>query len=122
MISDEEKRFLVWLTAQRWTGRGHVVEMGPWLGGSTACLATGMRANPARADWKLHVYDMFVWREYMEERHSLPIQVGESFEPFFVENLREHADLLHIHNASLTDEVVERDTLAQAVREAVAGV
>ena len=65
MVTREECRYLHWLTSSHWRGEGHVVEMGPWLGGSTISLAMGMIDNPRRDGWKLHVYDNFVWREFM---------------------------------------------------------
>ena len=43
MLSPEECQYLYWLGRSAWTGQGDVVEIGPWLGGSTVCLAAGMR-------------------------------------------------------------------------------
>jgi hypothetical protein len=39
MISAEERRYLYWLASENWKCEGHIVEVEPWLGGSTYCLA-----------------------------------------------------------------------------------
>jgi hypothetical protein len=38
------------------------VELGPWLGCSTASIVHGLIHNPHFTGKKLHVYDDFVWR------------------------------------------------------------
>ena len=68
MISAEERRYLYWLASENWKCEGHIVEVGPWLGGSTYCLAEGMRDNSVEGTHKLHVFDNFVWREFMRGR------------------------------------------------------
>jgi len=57
MLTPEERLYLHWLGAVVWSGRGCVVEIGPWLGGSTVCLAAGMRASghPARGAWNVRL-------------------------------------------------------------------
>ena len=54
MLSPEERRYLYWLGNEVWSGRGCVVEIGSWLGGSTVCLAAGMRASGHPAAGRLH--------------------------------------------------------------------
>lgn len=109
MITREEARYLVWLARVAHDGRGDILEIGPWLGGSTVCLAAGMRANEQRDPAaRLHVLDNFRWREFMSANGSprapLPIVAGQSFRPYFESNLRPWADLLEIHEAELPDE------------------
>jgi len=117
MISVEERRYLHWLASTQWRGRGHVVEMGPWLGGSTVCLADGMAENPARGSRELHAFDSFVWREFMADKYPLPIAPGESFERFFLENMAMHSGFVRTHASLLPDEEVSGDIMAQAVRD-----
>jgi hypothetical protein len=117
MISWEERSFLYWLTSEQWTGQGHVVEMGPWLGGSTVCLAMGMRASGRRSSRRLHVFDNFIWRPFMGERAALPLADGESFRSYFEKNLDRFRDLLEVHQESLPDEHVPSDPLATAIRD-----
>ncbi len=121
MITQEECRYLHWLASSHWRGEGHVVEIGPWLGGSTISLAMGMIENPRRDGWKLHVYDNFVWREFMAARYPLPIQPGDSFEPFFIDNLAAYLESIHVHRAWLPDEEVASDSFASCSREVDGG-
>ena len=43
MLSDEEKQYLVWLTATAFEGWGAIVDLGCWLGSSSAALAEGLK-------------------------------------------------------------------------------
>lgn len=55
-----ERRLLFDLFSRRWDGVGHVVEIGPFLGGTTRAIAWGMEHNPRLApDVLLHTYDRF---------------------------------------------------------------
>lgn len=117
MISGEERRYLYWLTSSQWSGRGHVVEIGPWLGGSTYYLARGMAASGLETTGRLHVYDSFVWRQFMADRHPLDIAVGGSFQPVFEDNLRDYRSMLRVNRTMLRDEHVEKDTDAKRLRE-----
>jgi hypothetical protein len=118
MISREERRYLRWLGQSCWTGRGHVVEVGPWLGGSTYCLCTGLRDNPASREsgFKMHVYDAFEWRAFMSERAPLPLKVGDSFLPYFEENLRSFEGAIVPHRRVLPDDAIQSDPVARGVR------
>lgn len=116
MISLEEKRYLYWLGRNVWTGKGAIVEIGPWLGGSTYCLASGMRANPTARGPKLHVYDSFEWRSFMSKRAPLPLREGESFLPYFMGNLEPFAQDLEVVRCVLPDEALPQDRLAMGVR------
>jgi hypothetical protein len=105
MISLEEKNYLYWLTRDMWNGVGDIVEVGPWLGGSTWCLAAGMEANSRRTDGvSLHVIDNFRWRPFMSERAPLKLAPNESFRPYFEQNLAPKMSLLRIHEQSLPDD------------------
>ena len=116
MISTTEKQYLYWLAANVWQGRGAIVEIGPWLGGSTVCLAAGMQAYGHATTRRLFVFDNFIWREFMAERAELPVQSGESFEPWFRENLASYAELLSVHRRTLPDETIQNDELASSIR------
>ncbi len=114
MISAEEQRYLYWLGRSGWTGEGDVVEIGPWLGGSTSCLASGMQASGHDARRRLQVFDNFVWREFMATRAPLPIRPGDSFETFFLENVSAYGDIIESHVRALPDETIESDDEAAA--------
>ena len=116
MLADEEKRYLFWLGQHEWSGVGTVVEIGPWLGGSTVCLAAGMRASGHAVRGKLHAVDNFLWREFMATRAPLPLVPGDSFEPFFLRNMVGYTDLVVSHARALPDETIEGDADAGATR------
>lgn len=55
-----ERRFLYAFFAHAWAGRGDVLEVGPFIGGTTRAIALGMLANPRREpDARLYTYDRF---------------------------------------------------------------
>lgn len=109
MISSEEKRYLYWLTSHVWSGAGDVVEIGPWLGGSTVCLAEGMRASQQKDIRKrLKTYDNFIWREFMSQRACLQLRPGDSFMPQFMRNIQDWAEIIDAYQNTLPDEVIER--------------
>lgn len=107
MITPEEIRYLYWLGRDFWDGDTDVVEFGPWLGGSTYCLAAGMAANPRRAEAaRLHVVDNFVWQDFMATIEPLELEAGNSFQARFETNLEELSELLEVHRARLPDEPI----------------
>ena len=58
--SESERRFLYNFFANIWLGQGHVLEIGPFLGGSTRAIAMGMLSNPKRQPHcKLYTFDKF---------------------------------------------------------------
>jgi hypothetical protein len=118
MLQHEETQYLYWLGSSVWKGRGLVLEIGPWLGGSTVCLAAGMRASGHDVKNRLHAVDNFLWREFMAARADLPLQPGDSFEPYFLKNLSDHADIVVAHALMLPDEIIEGDHEATAKRGA----
>ena len=105
MVSDEELDYLHRLTRDAWSGSAGVVEMGPWLGGSTWALARGMEENRDREPTaRLHVIDNFVWQPFMAERAGLQLAAGASFRQHFEANLRPKGELLVVHEAALPDD------------------
>ena len=120
MLQPEETRYLHWLGSVVWKGSGLVLEIGPWLGGSTVCLAAGMRASGHDARGRLHAVDNFLWREFMSARADLPLQPGQSFQGVFEQNLAEYRDVVTAHARTLPDEDIEGDHEATAKRAAEA--
>ena len=118
MLQPEETQYLYWLGASVWMSGGIVLEIGPWLGGSTMCLAAGMHASGRPSEGRLHAVDNFLWREFMVARAPLPLQPGESFEPYFLKNLETYHDIVVSHAATLPDETIEGDHEATAKRSA----
>lgn len=116
MITTEEMRYLYWLGEHFWEDTGNIVEIGPWLGGSTACLASGMRHRVHPAKSKCHVFDNFIWRDFMSTRASLPITDGSSFQPYFEDNLASFSDILVVHRQALPDDDIPLDKLADSIK------
>ncbi len=55
-----ERRALYRFFADSWPGRSSVVEIGPFLGGTSRAIALGIRDNPRRGpDSRLYTYDRF---------------------------------------------------------------
>lgn len=118
MVSREEQRYLHWLGRTQWRDEGHVVEIGPWLGGSTLCLAEGMHASHPTPRHRLHAFDSFIWREFMARFAPLPLKAGDSFERYFRENVARHTELVVPHVLALPDERIAGDPAAERSRGA----
>ena len=119
MITREEQKYLHWLTRWHWRGDGVVLEVGPWLGGSTICLAAGIAASEHREKISkpLYVVDNFRWRPFMASRASLPILPDQSFEPFFRRYTARFEELIVVQQASLPDDDLPQDRDASQVRD-----
>lgn len=116
MLSQEEILYLYWLCRAHWAGQGTVVEIGPWLGGSTICLAAGMQDSNYNAQGKLHTYDNFIWREFMASRAKLPLKTGQSFYSFFLSNVSSYEHIIRPHIRALPDEEIRGDVEAHDKR------
>ncbi|MBE7552142.1 MAG: hypothetical protein HS126_13820 [Anaerolineales bacterium] len=116
MISPEERLYLYWLGRSQWSGEGTVVEIGPWLGGSTVCLAAGMAASGHETKRRLHVFDNFIWREFMTARAALSLQPGDSFKSYFLRNIREYEEIIEVRERALPDEPIKHELRASSRR------
>lgn len=117
-----ERAYLFDWFANDWDGIGAVVEIGPFLGGTTRAIATGMAANPrVSAGSALHTFDRFDLY-YSPERLRTAIepmvrarvfssgQADElcrdaSFERLFdaIHRPHEYAQRIRLHNSPLPD-------------------
>lgn len=67
MTTRTERAYLYWYAKHIFTGKGHIVDLGCWLGSTTVSLAMGLERNRHASFNKLiHGYDEFVWRSYMD--------------------------------------------------------
>jgi len=126
-----ERQLLFDLFARRWDGRGAVVEIGPFLGGTTRAIASGMARNPAReASALLHTFDRFdayYSAERLRETIEPMVQRGlftateatelcrtADFERLFqaIHSPHDYHRLVRLHNSPLPDlpEEIERST------------
>jgi hypothetical protein len=75
MISDEEKQYYNYI-GQFYSGKGEIVELGPWLGLSTRYIINGLIENHKFTAKKIYVYDDFIWRSsWMNKYVSLDEQL-----------------------------------------------
>lgn len=58
--TEGERNYLYHFFRSQWTGRGNVIEIGPFLGGTTRAIAMGMLENPRRGiASQLYTFDRF---------------------------------------------------------------
>jgi hypothetical protein len=117
MISLEERIYLRWLARLAWRDTGHILEIGPWLGGSTLCLAEGARARREAPRHRIYAVDNFLWRPFMDERARLGLRPGDSFAPHFRAHVAAFSKLVIDLEASLPDEEIPGDSEAAAQRD-----
>ena len=101
MTSLSERRFLYHLGREVHSGRGAVVEIGTWQGGSSVHLAAGVRDSGHPGP--IHCYDDFIWRPGMARKSDAGIAEGDSFFPLFEANTRPLADWIDARTASSND-------------------
>ena len=87
MLTQEERRMLSYLTEHSYQGKGAIVDLGSFLGGSSAFLAHGLSKNPAAGSVKVESFDRFTLakfeREVFFKEHDLePPADNDSFEIF----------------------------------------
>lgn len=106
MLCEETRGYYKWL-ARTFGGPGDIVELGSWMGSSTACLAEGLSQNQSRQGKSIHVYDSFIWLEWMRTYTEDPellaanIRNGESFLEYFWRYASPYRDLIQVHEAIL---------------------
>jgi hypothetical protein len=106
MLCKETRGYYKWL-ARTFDGPGDIVELGSWMGSSTASLAEGLSQSAAKERKTIHVYDSFVWRDWMrtytEDSELLAANVrdGDSFLDYFRNYTDAYRDLLEVHQSAL---------------------
>jgi len=85
-----ERRLLLNYFRSTWDGQGNVVEIGPFLGGTTRAIALGMAQNPRlSADAVLHTFDRF--GDYYE-----PDELRRMVEPLVAKHVLTEAEANHL--------------------------
>jgi len=103
MLWTWEKRMLFYLARKEYTGAGAIADMGSFLGGSTICLAAGMRGRTFDHP-VIHSYDLFKVGEaermrYFPERSPDQLGVRDVFE----DHLEGYLDLIEVHEGDVLD-------------------
>lgn len=135
----DERRLLLDFFEHRWDGSGTVVEIGPFLGGTTRAIAWGMLRN-ARLDPRaaLHTFDRFgayYSAEMLRQTIQPMVQNGiftaaraddlcrvADFERLFqaIHVTEDYSRLIHLHNSPLPDlpREIERSRALDCLNEA----
>ncbi len=110
MTALTERAYLKWHAQEELTGAGAVVDLGSWLGSTTASLAMGLAANPRRSTRTsmIHAYDQFRWEGWMDI-HSPPTRLGpykpgDSFRPEFELVVKRWRERIAVHEGDLLQE------------------
>jgi hypothetical protein len=106
MIELDAMRYYSWL-GRTLDVTGAIVELGPWMGGSTTCLASGLRTNSRLGKHKLHVFDSFIWRNWMAQFATDPAllaryRAGDNFIEAFHQNCAAFHDLIEVTQCELS--------------------
>ena len=101
MLSREELQYLSWLTSEAYEGWGAIVDLGPWLGSSTAALAGGLRRTGRSA--VVRAFDLFRWvRSYMEDSAPEDLPEGKDFEFLFRRHTAPFSSWINAEKQDLT--------------------
>ena len=110
MTVPQERAYYKWHAQEVFTGAGAPIDLGSWLGSTTAALAMGLAANrraPARRA-VLHAYDRFVWEPWMDDYsqglQNGPYAPGESFRNEFERVTARWRGRIQVHEADLLKE------------------
>jgi tetratricopeptide (TPR) repeat protein len=99
MLSKEEKQYLIWLMENVFQDWGAVVELGVFVGSSSACLAEGLRRRNSTAI--IHSYDLFRWESNMSDVAGPVLHDGEDFLPLYLKETAAYAPWIQAHKADL---------------------
>ena len=104
MLCKETQGYYKWL-ARTFEGPGDIVELGCWMGSTTACLAEGLSQKLWRGRRTIHVYDSFIWRDWMkiytEDAELLAANMceGDSFLDYFWSYAKPYRDVIDVHQS-----------------------
>lgn len=100
MLTPEEIRLLYWLTNQRYSGAGQIIDAGAFVGGSTNALATGLLDSGKQG--LIRSFDLFVCG-YFEGNHEALGRPGEgaSFRPQFDLNIARVKDIVEVNEGDI---------------------
>lgn len=106
MLGPEERQLYLWL-AEHWaTGAGGLVDLGCFLGGSTALLAEGQRRAGRAAP--VHGYDAFHISDWLKEKYLAPAGIapfeGEWMLPLVEELLAPWSETVRLHPGRLEEQ------------------
>jgi len=90
---------LIWLAEEKFEGWGAIVELGVWLGSSSAALAEGLRRQNSAA--KIHSLDLFRWENYMTDLAGPVLKEGDDFLPLYLKETAPYSRWIEPRKADL---------------------
>ena len=108
MLTAAEREHLFHAARDRFTGQGAILDLGTWLGGSTAALAAGLKENrnERTKSQKVHAFDLFELNSYLKQAYPYPeladVPAGGSFLHVFQRNLTPWAIQVETHPGDFT--------------------
>lgn len=107
MLTLAERQYLQYI-GKFYEGKGEVVEVGSWLGGSTYYLVSGLTCNQNFKNKRLYVFDDFVWRSAWMDKWLVgtslsPPKNHESFEKLFESQVGQILQKLEVSRGKLCD-------------------
>ncbi len=108
MLTTAERDHLFHTARDRFSGQGAILDLGTWLGGSTAALAAGLKENnnDRIRSQKVHAFDLFELNSYLKETYPYPeladVPAGASFLHVFQRNLAPWAAQVETHAGDFT--------------------
>jgi hypothetical protein len=126
MTAPLEQAYCHWLTKERYSGTGQIVELGCFLGSLSRALLNGLAENSVEAarEAKVQVYDHFHWDPVMStwteglELSRRP-KVGENYQWLYEEFM---ADSLSKLDISTIDFITQQPALSEPVEVLVVDV
>lgn len=101
MTSPLELAFLHFYAKKIYTGQGEIVDLGCWLGATSAALAKGLLQNPkvSNKSKRIHAYDLFYWEASLDHHtvgtpYENKFQPGDDYKWLFLENTKEYVSLI----------------------------
>jgi hypothetical protein len=110
MTTPSERAYFRWHAQERFTGEGAAIDLGSWLGSTTAALAMGLDANrvPAARRATLHAYDQFLWEPWMDIYADIvrdgQYSPGDTFLPEFERLVAPWRHRIEIHEGDLVQQ------------------
>lgn len=108
MLIHEERSMLHWLTRHMYRGIGEIVELGVFLGSSSASLASGLEANDRvrEKNKRIHSYDRFFGdfeKSWIEERLKIQLDEKGYFGAIYNEKVKKYESFIDLNEGDLTE-------------------
>lgn len=107
LTTPAERQYYFHVASTCFRGHGAVIDLGSWLGSTTAALASGLAANHSETArfTVIDTYDLFTWPSEYDEfaPRGFGFAAGQSFLPLFRANVRPWLKQLRIHQGDLNN-------------------